>query len=231
MGITKSKEKILLLIALIFGLASISLIWLGDPEYVYAITREDQEIETMTVIFYLIGFIMALVAFFSNRKLLVALIWAVIIFIFLGEETSWFQRIFNYSVPAIEDVNAQKEFNFHNLDIFQGGSVIEDGFSLSVLLKSQNLFRLGFFGYFLVVPLLMYIPKLKKIANKVGYVQPSKLFIIVLLVVFVLSFALAPMVEFNVKMSIAETREMLYSFFILIYVILYIWMTRFNFKK
>ena len=85
MGITKSKEKILLLIALIFGLASISLIWLGDPEYVYAITREDQEIETMTVIFYLIGFIMALVAFFSNRKLLVALIWAVIIFIFLGE--------------------------------------------------------------------------------------------------------------------------------------------------
>lgn len=53
--------------------------------------------------------------------------------------------------------------------------------------------------------------------------KPSKMFVFILLVVFGISFFLATKVEYEVKMAIAETREMLYAFFIFVYVLLYIW--------
>ncbi|MBT8272816.1 MAG: hypothetical protein KJO77_03350 [Bacteroidia bacterium] len=209
--------------AFIFGIFSVLFIWFGEPAFVSRITREDGEVENLTAVFYLIAFILCLLSFVKDRKFYLALIWVFLCFVFLGEETSWFQRLFKYSVPTIEEMNAQDEFNIHNLDVFQGGGILGDSFSFSSLLKSQNLFRLGFFGYFLILPLLNLIPKIKNILKKIRYVSPDKRFIICLLIVFVLSFALAPYVEPKVKSALAETREMLYSFFIFIYVLSYIY--------
>lgn len=211
-----------------FGLISVLFVWLGNQSYVYEITREDGIVENLTAIFYLLGLIFGVISIFKNKKILFPIIWTILCFIFLGEETSWFQRIFNYSVPAVEGVNAQNEFNFHNLELFKGDKLFVDG-KLSKLgiinfLKStQNVFRIGFFGYFLVLPMLLFIPRIKKFMLKIEYVKTDFKFILITCIVFGLSFLLAIYSPFNKKMALAETREMLYAFFILIYILFYIW--------
>lgn len=224
-------EKKVLIGVLVFGIFSILFIWLGDPNYVYSITREDKEVETITAVLFFIALILAIINLIKKNRSFFSIIWVILLIFFLGEETSWFQRIFNYSVPSIENMNAQEEFNFHNLDIFQGGSLLDSDAGWATLLKSQNLFRLGFFGYFLFLPLLLSIDRLKKVIIKLGYIKPSKMFVIILLVVFGISFFLATKVEFQVKMAMAETREMLYAFFIFIYVTLYMWMMNSKVEK
>ena len=199
-----NRNQKIFLIAFLFGIFSILLIWLGNMNFVSNITREDGEVENLTAIFYLVALIICLLSFVKDRRFYLALIWVFLCFIFLGEETSWFQRLFKYSVPTIEQMNAQDEFNIHNLEIFQGGSILGDSFSLSSLLKSQNLFRLGFFGYFLILPLFNLVPKIKRLLNKIRYSNPDKRFRIALIVVFVLSFAFAPFVEPKVKSALAE---------------------------
>lgn len=201
-------------------------IWLAEPDFVSRLTREDGEIENLTAFLYLCALIICLMTFLKDRKFYLALIWVFLCFIFLGEETSWFQRLFNYSVPAVEGINAQDEFNIHNLEVFQGGGILGDSFSFKSLLKSQNLFRLGFFGYFLILPLLSFVPKIKSILDRIRYKRPDKRFVLALIIVFVLSFSLAPFVEPLVKSALAETREMLYSFFIMIYALSYIWIPK-----
>lgn len=45
-------EKKILIGTLAFGILSILFIWLGDSNYVYGITREDKEVETITAIMF-----------------------------------------------------------------------------------------------------------------------------------------------------------------------------------
>lgn len=51
--------------------------------------------------------------------------WALLMFVFMGEEISWGQRIFNITSPEIlEDINVQNEINLHNMkfmDEYFGG--------------------------------------------------------------------------------------------------------------
>lgn len=226
------KERNSYILLILFGLISILFIWLGKQEYVYKITREDGFIENLTAIFYLIGFIVGLITIIKLKKhrnlLLFPIIWTFLCFVFLGEETSWFQRLFNYSVPGVENVNAQNEFNFHNLAIFKGEDLFVDGKLskegvINFLKSTQNIFRIGFFSYFVVFPFLMLISrKLNRFFTKIGYIKPHNYFIFGTLLVFGCSFVFAIMSPLDKKMALAETREMLYAFFILMYVWLYI---------
>jgi len=226
------KNKWLLTFALIFGLAFVLFIWFGNADFVYQVTREDGFIEYLTAFFYLIGVILGILTLINNKKLMFfAVLWTILCFVFLGEETSWFQRVFNYSVPAVEGVNAQKEFNFHNLQIFKGEDLFADGKIrkegiINFLKSTQNIYRIGFFGYFLILPLLTFNKWIKKLLVKLDYFKPNVNFIIVLLIVLVLSFVLAIMSEEHVKMAMAETREMLYAFFIFLYLGIYYYSPR-----
>jgi len=211
------------LISLSFGLISISFVLLGDSAAVYSLTREDGLIENLTVIFYMVALIFSFISIFRKKPVLLAIVWAILCFIFLGEETSWFQRVFDFSVLPIEQVNAQNEFNLHNLNVLEGGSLMDGSIGLSTFLKSQNLFRIGFFSYFLILPLLLYISNFKKLMLKIGYKKPDNDFILVLFLVFVLSFILVLFSPVFLKSALAETREMLYAFFIMVYIIAYIW--------
>jgi len=204
-------------------------VWFGEPNFVLEITEEDGFIEYLTAVFYLLGFILAFIAIFKRKKrLILAIVWAILCFVFLGEETSWFQRILNYSVPGVENLSSQNEFNLHNLEIFAGDSLFVDGKIskagiVNFLKNTQNIFRLGFFGYFLILPLFTFNKKIKKLLTKIGYAKPSSKFILVLLIVMVLAFILAILSPEEIKMAMAETREMLYAFFIFLYVGIYIW--------
>jgi hypothetical protein len=216
------KNSSLILISSVFGFASILFVWFGESGLVSILTREDGVVENLSAIFYMVAIAFGFVSIFLSDRVYLPIIWTLLCLIFLGEETSWFQRVFDYSVPSIEQVNAQHEFNLHNLNVFQGGKLVHSPLRLSSILKSQNLFRVGFFGYFLVVPFLLYIPKIKGLMSKIGYKKPDTGFALVLLIVFSLSFMLSLFSPVDVKKSLAETREMLYAFFIMLYIFAFV---------
>ena len=91
---------------------------------------------------------------------------------------SWLQRPFGFSVPAVERINAQGEFNLHNI-LQKGYWTGDDGFDPFALPHSQNLFRVGFVGFFLIVPLLVSKGKgVRAFASRIGYVRPSNAFLL-----------------------------------------------------
>jgi len=212
----------------IVSVLSIALVWFGDKSSVLQLTEEDGVIESITAVFYLFGFIIGLITIFKRKRLFFPIIWTILCFLFLGEETSWFQRILNYSVPAVENVSEQNEFNLHNLNVFEGESLFVDGKLnknglIGFFMSSQNMFRLGFFGYFLILPVLLFMSRFNKFMKKIGYVKTDYKFILILCVVFGLSFILAIYSPVDTKMAFAEVREMLYAFFIFMYICVYIW--------
>lgn len=215
-----SRNSVVVLATLLFALASLLFVWFGNKPTVISFTNEDGVVEYLSALFYLIGIILGVIAIFKSDRVFLPVIWTILCFIFLGEETSWFQRIFGYSVPFVENMNAQKEFNLHNLTALQGGKLGESSSLMSALFKSQNLFRMGFFGYFLILPLALYIPALARLMNRFGYRKPDFRFVLVLLFVFIVSFLLIIIIPPDLKRALAETREMLYAFFIMQYILL-----------
>jgi hypothetical protein len=224
--IAKLKKIDLLFLMLgAFGAATLLTVWLGNEELIKQVTEEDGLVESLSALFYLAGFTVCLYRiirkFHGSRKWLY--LWCFLCFIFFGEEISWFQRIFNYTAfPFMENLNAQGEVNIHNLNIFQGGHWIEaissNKFSLKMFLSSQNIFRLCFFIYFLLIPVIVYRGKLIILKNKINFPVPEMRFVITVWPILILSFVLAAFSSELTKASIAETREMFYALFILIYV-------------
>jgi hypothetical protein len=115
-----------------------------DQQSLHAWSVEDGPFETLSAILFAgasIGFVV--VAFrsdFLRRKThglrytsMVA--WALLMFVFAGEEISWGQRVIGFETPAIvRDANQQEEFNLHNNAVVEnlaGGS--ERALSLMIL--------------------------------------------------------------------------------------------------
>ena len=143
----------------VLGFLLLATTYLADPQFVGRITAEDALAENVSALFYAGGLAVSLYALYMGRAVWLAGLWAVLCLLFLGEETSWFQRFFGYSVPYVEARSTQSEFNLHNFDFFghgKGRFLDADGniqFTHESILSTQNLFRAGFFGYFLVLPL------------------------------------------------------------------------------
>lgn len=103
------------------------IIWIEiSPVTFSAYGAEDFIIENLTAVFFLISSL----AFFivskkstylksknNNSAYFMIIAWAVLMFIFFGEEISWGQRIFNFSTPeTLVEINVQQEFNIHNIE-------------------------------------------------------------------------------------------------------------------
>ena len=69
----------------------------------------------------------------------------------------------------------------------------------------------------------MFNNKIKNFLLKIGYENPSFKFLLYMLTVLILSFVLAILSPELVKMAMAETREMLYAFYIFVYIGIYYW--------
>jgi hypothetical protein len=222
-------NKILIPISLLFGLVAIFYIRYGDRENVLFFTKEDGVVENLSATFYLVGFFISLISVFRKEHALLSIVWAALCLLFLGEETSWFQRYLEYSVPFVEQRSLQHEFNIHNLAIF-GKYTLTDLLSefdlkmlLNVLLSPETLFQIGFFGYFVIIPLSLYISKINTLLSNIGYKKTDTSFILVILYVIAMTFILAFNCSSEGKHDLAETREMLYAYFIMIYIISYIY--------
>jgi len=178
--------------------------------------------EISEAIFYFIAIITSLknlLIFKSERKIYFFIF--LISFILFAEETSWMTHYLNYSIPIIENINAQNEVNIHNLFFFQGGSLRDGNFSLDYLLKSQNLFRILFCFYFFLLPLISQKKVFKKYFKKYIFLKPSKNFIISLVITLSFSIVITLIYGYNspLKNPIAELRELIYSAYICFYIL------------
>ena len=118
--------------AILGGFAAWALV---DKYSLYPWLEEDTLIESLTAVFFgvaSLGFVLIArrSVFLKNKQsgpryLWVAL-WALLMFVFMGEELSWGQRIFGTATPEwLDKINLQQETNVHNVDWvrnFMGGA-------------------------------------------------------------------------------------------------------------
>ena len=120
-----------------------------DSQSVVDMSYEDGPVENSSAVFFLLSSICFVIAarrseFLKKKKefpryLMIGL-WALLMFIFAGEEISWGQRVFGIATPeALREVNIQNELNVHNIefvDTFMGGKYRY----LSVMMITTGLF-------------------------------------------------------------------------------------------
>lgn len=145
-------------------------IYLPKETFLYLV-REDSFFEYAGAFFFLVTSILFFLlfsredmfyhpehrAYFNTySKRIFFFLLGIIFFVSAGEEISWGQRIIGFRTPEkIEARNIQKEFNFHNLDIFNlydENDVRKTG--LKSLLTAKRMFIYFFATYLLIVPLL-----------------------------------------------------------------------------
>lgn len=95
-----------------------------DPRSLVRACLEDGPIEYISALLFgltSLGFVifMGRSRFLRRRtewwRYVFVICWALLMFVFMGEEVSWGQRIFDYETPAsVRDSNVQGEFNIHN---------------------------------------------------------------------------------------------------------------------
>ena len=85
----------LYILVLFINIICIIAIWTGNPQDVLHFTKEDGIIENLSVIFYFLGIICCVIAISRKKFVRFSFIWLFLCIMFLGEETSWFQRSLN----------------------------------------------------------------------------------------------------------------------------------------
>lgn len=202
----------------------LAAVLVSGPERGGLIALEDGPLESLQALFYASGFGICIWTWAKGRNRTAAAIWAALCFVFVGEETSWFQRVFDYSVPAVERMNGQGEFNLHNLSLFDTGRLLdaEMGFALSfeALMNSQNIFRLAFFAYFLVLPVVSLSSSIHERLSRFGYVYgPPLNYLAVAWALIGVTLVFTAMNAEPVKFYISEVRESIYAVTIFLYTI------------
>jgi hypothetical protein len=199
-------------VAIQLGYAVLAL--LRQEGLLEALGREDGPVEWATVVLWAAASAVCLVRLLRGQKRSRGwlLLWMILTFVFMGEEASWFQRVLGFGTPdAIAESNYQGEFNIHNLDILSIGA-----------LNPQNLFRLGFFTYFLILPLLMQVRRLRELGTKVGYVAPEAAFLFMVWIVMGVSVILSVAGPDSARRVVVETQEAFQAFVVLAYVYFYL---------
>lgn len=121
---------------LIIGLAILSFFsyWTeSNPELVHVWTKEDGPVESWSSVFFGLASLCFAIFTWRSRHLknktrmiyFFPICWTALMFVFMGEEVSWGQRIFDFDTPeGLSEINLQNETNLHNLEVlhtFLGG--------------------------------------------------------------------------------------------------------------
>ena len=115
---------------------------------------EDGFFEWLTAIFSLAASIIFILVFRRTKNIFLLGL-GFIFFMGAGEEISWGQRVFNFDTPeSIKKVNVQREFNLHNLELFNDSSLEhkkKKGFER--LLEINMLYRIFSVTFCILIPL------------------------------------------------------------------------------
>ena len=189
-----------------------------SSEKLNSLTKEDGVVESIGALFLLTSAVLFFITFLKDRdsndlfiiktsKNYFFLFFAILFFFAFGEELSWGQRIFNLKAPEIlDEINYQREINFHNLKIFS-----EFG-----LLNANHIATLLGVTYCLIIPLLYNKwPFAKKMLNKINLpIVPAWLSLFIL---FSYSLSLMLKFGFGYTQSATEVKETSISFLFVIF--------------
>jgi hypothetical protein len=128
-----------------------------DPVTAVFYSREDGIFEWGTALFYFAAFIYFILTFKKTKYFFVLLI-SVLMFFGAGEEISWGQRVIGFKTPkALERINVQKEFNVHNIGVFNTENLKgENAKGWSKLLVMNFLFKLFTWIFGVAIPLCVF---------------------------------------------------------------------------
>lgn len=133
-------------------------------------------------------------------------------FLFVGmEEISWGQRIIGFQTPeGLAEVNAQREFNFHNLEIFHGETESGERKSFwALLLNMDRLFSLFWLSFCCLIPLLYrFSARARYLLDSIGMPIVS----LVMGLLFILNYVFSKILEQypggDVHHAVVEIKEM-----------------------
>lgn len=107
--------KLYILSIVIVIMASFSIYFYLDDTTIAVIADEDHIFEYLTSLSFLICSAIFFFIYYRHSNIFFLFL-AIAFFIGFGEEISWGQRLLGYSTPEkLMELNAQKEFNFHNI--------------------------------------------------------------------------------------------------------------------
>jgi hypothetical protein len=202
------------------------LIWLFHTplETKFALAAENRPVELATALFFLAGMAAAAngaVRAHGTLRWYLGL-WALLCFVFFGEETSWLQHMLHYETPPwMAHENMRGELNLHNLEVFHGGEVIGAEFHWWSLLKAQHLFNLGFVTYLFGLPLLARSATGHELLRRAKLPYPGKRLAAFAFLPLAVSAVLTSLAATHAtKATVAETREMICALVIMIFLML-----------
>ena len=216
-----------------------------DGERLDHLSWEDGLIEDLGAVFFLaatIGF--AVVSLFAaagaplsavpdRRRALVFGLLAVLMFVCLGEEISWGQRIFDWSTPeSISELNAQNETNIHNIWFVHqwNRDGTEKGF-VGKLLNMNRLFSAFWLTVFVFVPVAARLSaRARRLVRTFGIPVPPLWAGGLFLGSFVVYKVLATMYAGSIQAhALDELKESIYAFiYAFIAVVSLVWAVRYR---
>jgi hypothetical protein len=142
-----------------------------DAKTVNNLRGEDGLIENMGAFFFLTASVLFFLCYrvgknsneTQSKKKYFYLFFAGLFFIGFGEEISWGQRLMNWETPQLlQEINKQKETNFHNLKILGKG-----------ILRPDIWFFIFWFSYCLVLPTVnKYSSESRNLSSRFGLPVP-----------------------------------------------------------
>ncbi len=159
------RKKILFVIAVL--LLFYSVIFVFDESKIKFLTKEDGIIESIGALWYLFASIILIILYYrdktgynllgiKSKRNIFYLLLGLLLFVAFGEEISWGQRIFNFeTAESIKEINAQEEFNIHNLKFLHGDDEYGNAKKgIQYWLTAGTLFFLFWVIYCVVLPIL-----------------------------------------------------------------------------
>lgn len=166
------------LVLSLFLISTYSIYFIFSNEEIREIAHEDGIFEYLSFFSFIFASFLYFKSYKKNKNIYL-LLFSLLMFVAAGEEISWGQRIIGFETPEfIEKNNVQKEFNLHNIEIFNARHANgESKKGISRLLEVNFLFKLFCITYCFILPLsTTLIPKINTFISNIHLPIPPLIF-------------------------------------------------------
>lgn len=201
-----------------------------DEKTAFKLSVEDGVIEYLSSLFFFIAALISFYHFFvvksvdksyflRTRKNYLILLLGLFFLFCAGEEISWGQRILGIETPEyMLRENAQKEFNFHNLYIFQGTDKdLNEKSGIQYWFTGHKLFAYFWITFCILIPVVAAaVPRIREFLRRIYFPLMPLWMGILFLVNHFASKICEGMNLFSGATPIVETKETLFAFLFMV---------------
>jgi len=150
-----NKISLYIILSTVIILCSYSVYLFCSDSTIENIKDENHFFEVGTAILLFIAMILFFLTFTTSKNIFILLV-SIILLFGAGEEINWGQQLFEFKTPQkMIEVNVQKEFNVHNIEIFNTNNfdkTHKKGWNR--LLEINFLYRLFIMTFGIIIPVL-----------------------------------------------------------------------------